>query len=61
MKVEITKAQLKAIQDAIDTVEGMVGNEDQDFNEEATKAARIFDRFLKKNNLPPRKYGPNRG
>jgi hypothetical protein len=57
MKVEITKAQLRAIQNVIDSMEGMVGAFDQDFNEEATKGARMFDRFLKKNNLPPRKYG----
>lgn len=57
MKVEITKAQLKAIEDGIDTLEAMIGVGQEDFDNEASKAVMMFDRFLKKNNLRPRKYG----
>ena len=57
MQVEITKQQIKAIQDVLETAEGMAGAMDKDFNDEIRKGLRMWDRFLKKNNLPKRKYG----
>ena len=60
MKVEITKAQIIAIENVLETAEGMVGAMDEDFNDEITKGLRMWDRFLNKNNLPKRKYGQSK-
>jgi hypothetical protein len=49
MKVEITKAQLEAIKCLTDTVSGMIGGYDEDYNKEAIHNVRLIDRFLKKN------------
>lgn len=54
MKVEITKAQLLAIIDITDDVEGMMGtadNCDDGFNWDVAtkKRVRLVDNFLKKN------------
>lgn len=49
MKVEITKPQLIAIMDAADTLSGMLGVPDEDFNREGAKQIALIDRFLKKN------------
>lgn len=55
MKVEITKAQLKAIMDATDNLSAMIGTIDQDFNNDISKIVKLVDRFLNKNGFK-RKY-----
>jgi hypothetical protein len=47
--LEITEAQLIAIINTVDTLSGMRGCMDEDFNKEADKDIRLIDRFLKKN------------
>jgi hypothetical protein len=49
MKVEITKHQLRAIIEAANTLSGMLGCPDEDFNTEGEIIVKAIDAFLKKN------------
>ena len=54
MKVEITKAQIEAIKSMTDDISSMAGQtvcDDRWF-----RYVRLVDRFLNKNNLPPRNF-----
>lgn len=50
MKLEVTKQQLSAMIDLRDTISAMMGT-GQDFDDEAKRNIRLFDRMLKKNGL----------
>lgn len=47
--LKITEAQLIAIIQLTDTISGMLGCMDEDFNSEGKKQVRLVDRMLKNN------------
>lgn len=55
LKVDITPAQLEVIKDLTDDISGMIGS-GGDSDEVWLRKVKIVDRFLAKNNLPPRKF-----
>ena len=55
MKLEVTEAQLRAIIEMTDTVSGMIGGLDEDFNNECRKQVKLIDAMLNKNGWK-RKY-----
>ena len=54
MKVEITKAQIEAMRGLADDCSATIGQTECD--ERWTRFIRLIDRFLAKNNLPPREF-----
>lgn len=55
MKLNVTTPQLNAMIDLRDTISAMIGT-GQDFDDEARRNIRLFDRMLKKNGLKSTNY-----
>lgn len=54
--IHITAIELKAIKMATDTLSGMAGTFDEDFNAEISFIRKHVDKMLKRNGLKPRNY-----